>query len=74
MSEIQEKVSQLNRLFVEIQRYKAKHPEEKTGYCLNDYGSLLNAYREGDIGFDECIELLSKVNPEFNTMRHKVKD
>ncbi len=64
MSEIMAKVTQLNRLFREIQNYKAEHPETKAGYYADDYGSLLNAYREGDLSFDECIVLLRKCDPQ----------
>lgn len=57
------KVGQLNTIFKEVQEYKRRHPEKRNGYYPNVYGSLLNAYREGDLTFDECIELLGKVRP-----------
>jgi hypothetical protein len=62
MSQITEKIDRLNALLKEIQAYKAANPSERLGYYLG-YGSLLNAYREGDVGFDECVELLGRVKP-----------
>lgn len=62
MSDIEEKVAQFNKLHKEIQSRKASYPENKTGYYPKNYGSLLNAYREGDLSFNECLELLSKVH------------
>lgn len=58
------KVNQLNEIFKDVQAYKQAHPEAKLGYRPANYGSLLNAYREGDISFDECIELLRAVPRE----------
>jgi hypothetical protein len=58
MSEIQAKVDQLNKLHAEIQSYKKEHPESRLGYWLG-YDSLLNAYREGDISFDDCVEAMN---------------
>lgn len=66
-----EKILQLNTLFREIRAYKEAHPETACGYYSASYGSLLNAYREGDVGFDECIELLRKV-PETETEIKKI--
>ena len=54
METITSKVNRLNALFGEIQAYKAANPEARLGYYTANLGSLLNAYREGDIGFDEC--------------------
>lgn len=53
--ELQQKVGELNALFKAIQLYKAEHPDEKLGFYATNLGSLLNAYREGDLGFDDCI-------------------
>jgi hypothetical protein len=57
-TELLAKVNRLNELLVEVRQYKFTHPESCVGYYPNDPGSLLNAYREGDIGFYECISLL----------------
>lgn len=57
------KVRQLNEIFLDVQAYKAAHPEVRCGYYPQDYGSLLNAYREGDVSFEECIELLKQIPP-----------
>jgi hypothetical protein len=54
------KLAQLNRLLKEIQDYKAAHPESKCSYSPGVIGSLLNAYREGDIGFDDCVKAMTK--------------
>ena len=66
--EILDKIARLNTLHKEIQKYKQEHPEEKVGHYPNSYGRILNAYREGDLTFDECVELLPKV-PETGQLR-----
>lgn len=53
-----EMVSKLNKVFQEVQAYKRLHPETKTAFYTNSIGSLLNAYREGDVEFEECIALI----------------
>lgn len=53
-----EMVSKLNKVFQEVQAYKRAHPETKTTFYTNNIGSLLNAYREGDVEFEECIALI----------------
>lgn len=62
MNEMSAKIDQIGRLIQEVREYKAAHPESLTGYYVNNYGSLLNAYREGDLGFDECVALLAQVD------------
>jgi hypothetical protein len=65
MSNIGQRIAELNdelnRVFKQIQEYKNQHPESRSGYYIDSYGSLLNAYREGDIGFDECIKRLEAI-------------
>jgi hypothetical protein len=61
MESITDKVDRLNELHQEIQKYKAEHPEEKLGYWQNTPGSILNAYREGDLSFDEAVEVLNLI-------------
>lgn len=56
------KLHQLNRLFKEIQSDKQAHPETKLGYYYS-VPSILNAYREGDLTFQECSDLLM-IKPE----------
>lgn len=56
-TQLHPKLNQLNALFKEIQSDKATHPESKLGHYLT-VGSILNAYREGDLTFEECHELL----------------
>ena len=55
------RLNQLNEIFTDVQAYKQAHPEERCGYYPRNYGSLLNAYREGDVTFDECVELLKAI-------------
>lgn len=62
MNEVTAKIDQIGRLIQEVREYKAAHPESLTGYYVNNIGSLLNAYREGDLGFDECVTLLANVD------------
>ena len=58
-NELLRKVSQLNNLFTEIQSYKREHPEQRLGYYEQSIGSILNAYREGDLSFDEAIAAIN---------------
>lgn len=55
--EWEEKVEQLNKLHKELQQ---KPPSEKKGYSLHP-GGILNAYREGDLSFDEAILELQRL-------------
>lgn len=48
-------VARLNKLHATIQTAKAAHPELKVGFGQN-FGSILNAYREGDISFAEAVK------------------
>lgn len=50
-----EKIRQINSLIQEVREYKTAHPEERLGYYERNVGSLLNAYREGDLSFDDCV-------------------
>lgn len=52
-----ELISQLNAL---RKRLDAKPRELRVGYALHP-GSLLNAYREGDLSFDEACDVLDSV-------------
>jgi len=56
-TQLHPKLNELNRLFKEIQSDKKAHPETKIGYYLS-VPSILNAYREGDLDFDEACALL----------------
>ena len=51
-------VRKLNLLFGEIQRYKETHREQRIGYYNASIGSIVNAYREGDLNFEETIEAI----------------
>jgi len=54
----------LNNAFMDLQRFKAEYPELKNGFYLNSPGSWLNAYREGDLSFQEAIELIEEYHSE----------
>ncbi len=43
---------------IELRRLKEKYPEMANSYYPTRRGSLLNAYREGDLTFDECLKEL----------------
>jgi hypothetical protein len=58
MSDIHDKVSQLNALLAEVQAYKNEHPETKLGFYTSSVGSVLNAYREGDVSFDDAVKYI----------------
>lgn len=53
------KVELMNALLNEIRDYKARTPSARCGYLVC-YGGILNAYREGDLGFDEAVKELEK--------------
>lgn len=61
------RLGELNNLFKRIQSDKAANPETKLGYWLT-VGSILNAYREGDLGFDEACALLEVKKPDDETV------
>lgn len=58
---LESKISLINSLISEVRKIKEDNPELKNGHYMS-YGSLLNSYREGDVGFDECVELMKQVN------------
>ena len=51
-------IDQINTSILEVRAVKSTHPELKLGLYEGNVGSLLNAYREGDLSFDECTERL----------------
>lgn len=53
-----------------LREHKTAHPEEKLGFW-NSPGSILNAYREGDLSFNEAVEQLKAWKEEGS--RHFVK-
>lgn len=61
-TQLHPKLKQLNTLFKEIQADKAAYPETKIGYYYS-VPSILNAYREGDLSYDDACALL-QVKPE----------
>lgn len=50
-----------------LQRAKRNEALRRTrkGIYESSPGSVLNAYRDGDLTFDECVELLYKIPPAF---------
>ncbi len=48
------KIETINRLLQEVRAHKAAHADEKLAYCSGP-GSILNAYREGDLTFDQAV-------------------
>lgn len=58
MSDVtQELVTAMNAAHKALRDHKTEHPEEKLG-SWNSPGSILNAYREGDLSFNEAVERL----------------
>ena len=57
LQEWEEKVEQVNKLHTELQQ---KPEAEKKGYSRHP-GGVLNAYREGDLSFDEAVQELQRV-------------
>lgn len=54
----EKKVEELNKLHQELQN---KPDSEKKGYALHP-GAILNAYREGDISFEEALDALQRIS------------
>lgn len=48
----------------QLRDLKRLHPEIKSGVNKGQVGSILNAYREGDLTFDECCQLLEAKQKE----------
>jgi len=59
-SEMHDMVTAINDSIRKVRDHKAEHPELKKAFCVN-YGSILNAYREGDLTFAEAVNELSQV-------------
>ena len=61
----QEKAQQLidtvTKSILELRLLKTSDTSLRTGYCLS-VASLMNAYREGDIGFADAVEEISKLS------------
>lgn len=55
--ELSAKIDQIHYLISEVRAFKVDHPEHRYGFYLNP-GSILNAYREGDLSFDACVDAL----------------
>lgn len=47
----------------ELRQLKAAFPEHASSFYAGNPGSILNAYREGDLTFDEAIAELNQVKP-----------
>jgi hypothetical protein len=45
----------------QIRDYKQEHPEARSGHYPTIPGSLLNAYNEGDLTFDEAVAAIEKM-------------
>lgn len=51
------KVELIGELINDVYQLKNDHPALKCGFYFNP-GSILNAYREGDLSFDACVDAL----------------
>lgn len=54
---IEDKIKLINTTIDEVRELKSQEPKYKLNYQMS-YGGIINAYREGDISFDECVEEL----------------
>lgn len=61
--ECDELVETINKTIKIVRNAKHRHPEWRS-YYYQDYGSILNAYREGDINFDQAVKAFQQVNTE----------
>lgn len=74
--EILTRIEIINASVRKVCELKAKFPEHRLGYYPDSPGSLLNAYREGDLDFDTAVALLfdtdklsdATQNPGFTLM------
>jgi hypothetical protein len=62
-SDVIAKVEQINSLMEQVRQYKDEHPESITPHW-NHPGSILNAYREGDLAFDQAVAALTPPQAE----------
>ncbi len=51
-------IRQINHTITVVRAYKVAHPETTLPHT-HDPGSILNAYREGDISFAQAVKELS---------------
>ena len=69
MNEWEQKREEINRLLRELQ---LKPIEAKRGYQLS-VGGILNAYREGDISFEDACNLLEVKRREWSPQTQKLQ-
>ena len=65
-----EKIDIVNKLIREIRDVKVRFPELKVQHNPDNVGSVLNAYREGDLSFEEAVATISSLGkqpPSFQT-------
>lgn len=55
----QRKIDAIHVLIEEVRAHKQMHPEDRVAHTTHP-GSILNAYREGDLTFDEAVAELQR--------------
>ena len=63
-NEIDVSLPAIARLIERVRFLKAKFPQLKCGVHKGNPGSILNAYREGDLTFDEAVAELQEIRTE----------
>lgn len=56
----------------ELRQFKRANPSIRGAYSLN-FGSILNAYREGDLTFEEATEACNRVKPSPNSLSMRLE-
>lgn len=64
--QIDAKLLVIANLICEVRQLKEQYPEHRLGFQLSG-GGILNAYREGDVSFDEAVRRISELQPEMST-------
>ena len=72
--ELQSKIDQINKLLKEVQTAKKKDKSLRLGTMGLHPGCILNAYREGDLTFDEAIKKLEEWRTHKDIMTTYIAD
>jgi hypothetical protein len=74
---MKERMHELNRQIMvgmeELRQMKKEDPSLKSGHYENSFGSILNAYREGCLDFDEAIEALGNCDGSMDLTKSKIQ-
>jgi hypothetical protein len=59
--EVDRITKQIAELISKVRQMKRENPVLRLGFYNSNYGSLLNAYREGDLSFEEAVSYMQQI-------------